>query len=135
MTHLRLGLLTILACVVFYGCAPKQDPASAPIESDAKPEPSSASDDEAPPVVLEAPVAFWRDGKAQGQVDAAKADENVATKDSIYGQKRAMADAARCYLNAGDNEAATKLIDGLRGEGNLEGLPPYLKAKIEALRS
>ncbi|MBW1756045.1 MAG: hypothetical protein JRJ80_07725 [Deltaproteobacteria bacterium] len=76
MTHLRLGLLTILACVVFYGCTPKQDPASAPIESDAKPEPSSASDDEAPPLVLEAPVAFWRDGKAQGQVDAAKADED-----------------------------------------------------------
>ena len=27
-------------------------------------------------MVLEAPVAFWRDGKAQGQVDAAKADED-----------------------------------------------------------
>ena len=68
-------------------------------------------------------------------VDAAKAYESLATKDSIYGQKRAMADAARCYLNAGDNEAATKLIDGLREEGDLEGLPPYLKAKIAALRS
>jgi hypothetical protein len=30
---------------------------------------------EGPPVVLEAPVAFWKDGRAQGQVDAAKADE------------------------------------------------------------
>ena len=71
MTHLRLGLLTILACAVFYGCAPKQGPASAPIESDAKPAPVAA----APPVVLEAPVAFWKDGGAQGQVDAAKAGE------------------------------------------------------------
>ena len=75
MTHLRLGLLTILACAVFYGCAPKQGPASAPIESDAKPAPSSAPVAEGPPVVLEAPVAFWKDGRAQGQVDAAKADE------------------------------------------------------------
>ena len=75
MTHLRLGLLTILACAVFYGCAPKQGPASSPIESDAKPVPSSDPAAEAPPVVLEAPVAFWKDGKAQRQVDAAKADE------------------------------------------------------------
>ena len=75
MTHLRLGLLTILACAVFYGCAPKQGPASSPIESDAKPVPSSDPAAEAPPVVLGAPVAFWKDGKAQGQVDAAKADE------------------------------------------------------------
>ena len=65
MTHLRLGLLTILACAVFYGCAPKQGPASAPIESDAKPAPSSAPVAEGPPVVLEAPVAFWKDGRAQ----------------------------------------------------------------------
>jgi len=75
VTHLRLGLLTILACVVFYGCAPKQGPASSPIESDAKPVPSSDPAAEAPPVVLDAPVAFWKDGKAQGQVDAARADE------------------------------------------------------------
>ena len=75
MTHLRLGLLTILVCAAFYGCAPKQGPASAPSQSGAKPEPTSAPTAEAPPVVLEVPVAFWNDGKAQSQVDAAKADE------------------------------------------------------------
>ncbi|MBW2627849.1 MAG: hypothetical protein JRE45_09525 [Deltaproteobacteria bacterium] len=55
MTHLRLGLLTILACAVL--------------------SPSSAAVAEPPPVVLQAAVAFWKDGKAQGQVDAARADE------------------------------------------------------------
>ena len=75
MTQLRWGLLTILACAVFYGCTPKQDPATAPSQSDARPAPTSDSVAEAPPVVLEAPVAFWKDGKLEGQVDAAKADE------------------------------------------------------------
>jgi tetratricopeptide (TPR) repeat protein len=68
-------------------------------------------------------------------VDAAEAYESLATEDSIYGEKRALADAARCYFNAGDSESAQKLIEGLRGDEDLEGLPPYLKAKIEALRS
>jgi hypothetical protein len=72
---LRLGLLTILVCAAFYGCTPKQDRATAPPQSDLQPEPSSGLAAEAPPVVLEAPVAFWKDGRAQGEVDAAKADE------------------------------------------------------------
>ena len=74
MAQVRLGLLTILGCVVFYGCTPKQDPVTAPLESDAKPMPTSARSG-SPPIVLEAPVPFWKDGRAQGQVDAAKADE------------------------------------------------------------
>jgi hypothetical protein len=73
---LRLGLLTILACAAFYGCTPKQAPATGPAGSDAKPEPSSDVAAEAPPVVLEAPVAFWKGGRSQGDVDAAKADED-----------------------------------------------------------
>ncbi|MBW2215183.1 MAG: hypothetical protein JRF48_12310, partial [Deltaproteobacteria bacterium] len=48
---------------------------TAPPESDAKAAPSSAAVAEPPPVVLQAAVAFWKDGKAQGQVDAARADE------------------------------------------------------------
>ncbi|MBW1761915.1 MAG: L,D-transpeptidase, partial [Deltaproteobacteria bacterium] len=75
MTHLRLGLLTILACAVLSGCTPNQDRLTAPPESDAKAAPSSAAVAEPPPVVLQAAVAFWKDGKAQGQVDAARADE------------------------------------------------------------
>jgi hypothetical protein len=72
---LRLGLLTILACAVLFGCTPNQDRLTAPPQSDAKAAPSSAAVAEPPPVVLQAPVAFWKDGKAQGQVDAARADE------------------------------------------------------------
>ncbi len=75
MTDLRLGLLTILACAAFYGCTPKQGPATAPAETDGKPESSSGVVAEAPSVVLEAPVAFWKDGDSQGEVDAAKADQ------------------------------------------------------------
>ncbi len=74
MAHVRLGLLTILACAVFYGCAPKQDPVTAPLESDAKPAPTAAPA-VADPVVLEDPVAFWNEGEAQAEVDAAKAAE------------------------------------------------------------
>ena len=74
MTHLRPGLLTILACAVLFGCTPKQDRVAAPPQSDAKAGPSSAAVAE-PPVVLDVPVAFWKDGKAEGQVDGAKADE------------------------------------------------------------
>jgi len=48
---------------------------TAPLESDAKPAPTSARRGAAPPPVLEVPVAFWKDGKAQGEVDATKADE------------------------------------------------------------
>jgi hypothetical protein len=76
VTDLRLGLLTILACAAFYGCTPKQAPATAPAGSDAKPEASSDLAAEAPPVVLEAPVAFWNDGSSHGDVDAAEADED-----------------------------------------------------------
>jgi hypothetical protein len=47
---------------------------AAPPQSDAKAGPSSAAVAE-PPVVLDVPVAFWKDGKAEGQVDGAKADE------------------------------------------------------------
>ena len=75
MTQLRLGLLTILACAVFYGCAPKQDPASAPIAGDTEPVPTADPVAEAPRPVLDVPVAFWKDGKSEGQVDAAKADQ------------------------------------------------------------
>jgi len=75
VTHLRLGLLTILACAVLSGCTPNQDRLTAPPQSDAKAAPSSAAVAEPPPVVLQAPVVFWKDGKAQGQVDAARADE------------------------------------------------------------
>ncbi len=67
--------------------------------------------------------------------DAAEAYESLASEDSVYGEKRAKADAARCYLKAGDNEAAQPLIEDLRSDENLEDLPPYLKAKIEALQS
>jgi hypothetical protein len=67
--------------------------------------------------------------------DAAEAYESLATEDSIYGEKRALADAARCYSKAGDTESAKRLIDGLREGGDIDGLPPYLRAKIEALRS
>jgi hypothetical protein len=75
VTHLRLGLLTILVCAAFYGCTPKQDPATAPEPSDARPDPNPATAIEDPPVPLEAPVAFWKDGSSQGDVDAVKADE------------------------------------------------------------
>lgn len=67
--------------------------------------------------------------------DAAEAYESLATEGSVYGEKRALADAARCYSKAGDTESAQRLIEDLRGEDSLDGLPPYLKAKIEALRS
>jgi hypothetical protein len=64
----------ILACAVFYGCTPKQDPATVPLDGDAKAAPTSAPTIDTDPEVLEDPVAFWKDGKAQGDVDAAKAD-------------------------------------------------------------
>jgi hypothetical protein len=72
VTHLRLGLLTILVCAAFYGCASKTDPATAPREGDPTSEPAPA-EPTAPPVVLEAPIAFWDDGRTQGEVDAVKA--------------------------------------------------------------
>jgi tetratricopeptide (TPR) repeat protein len=65
--------------------------------------------------------------------DAAKLYENLASEDSVYGEKRALADAARCYQHAGDEENANRLIEGLRGEEDLDGLPPHVKAKIQAL--
>ena len=75
MDHVRLGLLTILACAAFYGCAPKQDSATAPVEGDSKrarrlPKPVAETE----PEEMEDPVAFWGEGKAERQVDAAKAD-------------------------------------------------------------
>ncbi len=75
MAYVRLGLFTILVCAAFYGCTPKQDPVAAPLESDANSAPPSDRAAEAPRPVLEAPVAFWKDGTAQGEVDAAKADQ------------------------------------------------------------
>ena len=75
MGYVRLGLLTILACAAFYGCAPKQDSATAPVEGEGRrgkrlPKPVAETE----PEVLQDPVAFWREGKTEGQVDAAKAD-------------------------------------------------------------
>ncbi|MBW2713962.1 MAG: hypothetical protein JRC77_09455 [Deltaproteobacteria bacterium] len=67
--------------------------------------------------------------------DAAEAYASLASEESIFGQKRAQADAARCYLRADDTESAQALIDELRGDGDLEGLPPLVRAKIEALGS
>ena len=64
----------ILACAVFYGCTPKQDLVTAPLDGDAK-SATSAPTIDADPEVLEDPVAFWKDGKPQGDVDAARADE------------------------------------------------------------
>lgn len=49
--------------------APQPDSQPAPT---AAPPPAAPA---APAVVLEAPVVFWKDGQAQGEVDAAKADE------------------------------------------------------------
>ncbi|MGB8332382.1 MAG: L,D-transpeptidase [Polyangiales bacterium] len=75
MVHVRLGLLSILACAVVCGCTPKQDPATARLEQAADPEPTSDSaDPNGTPLVLREPVVLWQDGKPQGQVDAAKAD-------------------------------------------------------------
>lgn len=74
--HWRLGLCSVLGCVVFYGCTPKQGPVTAPVESEAQPEQTAAPRKEAEPVVLQDPVPLWKDGKAQGQVDAATADED-----------------------------------------------------------
>jgi len=74
--HLRLLLVTILACAVLYGCASKQDSSTSPLEGDSKrskrlPKPVA----EAAPESMEAPVAFWSGGKSERQVDAAKASE------------------------------------------------------------
>ena len=63
----------ILGCAVFCGCTPRQDPAKAPVEG--KPQAQPTPTDGVPQVVLEAPVPFWEDGSAKGQVDAAKAIE------------------------------------------------------------
>jgi len=62
----------ILACAALCGCTPKQDPAQASGEQETRTVPTPT--DEAPRVVLETPVPFWKDGSAQGQVDAARAD-------------------------------------------------------------
>jgi hypothetical protein len=67
--------LTILACAAFYGCASKQDSATAPVEGEGRrarrlPKPVAETE----PEVLQDPVAFWREGQNQRQVDAAKAD-------------------------------------------------------------
>ena len=76
MFYWRLGLLSILGCVVLYGCTPKQGPVTAPVESEAKPGRKAARNADPEPVVLQVPVAFWKDGKAEGEVDAATADED-----------------------------------------------------------
>ncbi len=75
MQNVRLGLITILALAAVYGCAPKQDPVAAPLESDAKPDPTSAPAVKAPKAALDQPVALWDAGKNKRQVDAAKAGE------------------------------------------------------------
>jgi hypothetical protein len=66
----------VLGCVVFYGCTPKQGPVTAPVESEGQPEQSAAPREEPEPLALEDPVPLWKDGKAQGQVDAATADQH-----------------------------------------------------------
>ena len=62
----------ILSCAAFCGCTPKQDPARAPVEGETQT--ALTPTDDAPNVVLEVPVPFWKDGSAKGQVDAAKAE-------------------------------------------------------------
>ncbi|MFW2388090.1 MAG: hypothetical protein ACN4G0_07130, partial [Polyangiales bacterium] len=48
---------------------------TAPLESDAKPSRRAARTGEAPPRVLESPVAYWAGGKTEAQVDAVLADQ------------------------------------------------------------
>lgn len=78
MGHVRLGLVITLALAVVVGCTPKQDPATAPLEGETKrarrlPAPVVDSSPEAE--ALEDPVPYWDAGRADRQVDAAKADE------------------------------------------------------------
>jgi hypothetical protein len=62
--------------VVFYGCTPKPDSVTAPLERGATPAPGSDPDASGGAVsALQDPVVLWQDGKPQGQVDAAKAAE------------------------------------------------------------
>jgi len=61
---------------VLFGCTPKPDAVTAPIERQAAAEPISvpaAPGNKAP--LLQHPVVLWQDGKPQGEVDAAKAVE------------------------------------------------------------
>lgn len=62
----------ILSCAAFCGCTPKQDPARAPMEGEPPAAPTATV--EAPAIVLDVPVPFWKDGSALVQVDAAKAN-------------------------------------------------------------
>ena len=66
----------ILACTAFYGCTPKQDPTTAPIEGGTKrskrlPNPVA----ESKPEPLEDPVDLWKEGKPTTRVDGATAEE------------------------------------------------------------
>ena len=74
MAQLRSGLFVILGCAGICACTPKQDAPAHPPESEAASAPTPTED--APRVVLESPVAFWKDGATRGEVDAAKADVN-----------------------------------------------------------
>ena len=74
----RPEFIAILACAALCGCTPKQDPVTAPIQGDARGTPARAptlATEPEHPEVLQDPVAFWKDGENQGEVDAARADE------------------------------------------------------------
>ena len=76
MDFVRRGFLPILVCAVVCSCAPKQDPATAPLEGETKkarrlPKPKAEGKAER----MEVPVAFWAGGESTSQVDAVKADE------------------------------------------------------------
>ena len=75
MASVRLGLFTILGCVALSACTPKQDPVTAPIERGAKSAPTSPGSGDTAALELAEPVVLWKDGKPQGEVDGARADE------------------------------------------------------------
>jgi hypothetical protein len=75
--HVRLGLLSLFVCATVFGCTPKQDPATAPLEGEperARRLPQPVADGAPKPEVLDQPVSFWQGGRSDRQVDAAKAD-------------------------------------------------------------
>jgi len=68
--------MMILACAAVCGCTPKQERAQAPepAEAPAKSEPAADEREEAPEIVLESPVPFWKGGASERPVDAATAE-------------------------------------------------------------
>ncbi len=67
--------------------------------------------------------------------DAGKAYEEVAAKSGTHDPNRLQADAARCYAEAGDDEAAGSLVQEIEGRGGFEELPPHLKVVLEKYRA